>query len=131
MPVLVLREKPEEFPPGVVRVENRGAIVAPPEAVMSGSEAYQSRAWEARHAATVSKRRAVSRPWKATSGVRSEVRVRHSQVRGPRPALGSGPGQRPAGQRPALEPALEPGDAARSSRGRVPKTTSHSGVETP
>jgi hypothetical protein len=84
MSVLVLREKPEEFPPGVIRVENRGAIVAPPEAVMSGSEAYQSRAWEARHAATVSKRRAMSRPWNASSAVRSEVRVR-----GPRPALGS------------------------------------------
>jgi hypothetical protein len=129
MSVLVLREKPEEFPPGVIRVENRGAIVAPPKAVMSGSEAYQSRAGEARHAATVSKRWAVSRPWKATSGVRSEVRVRAARQvrvrhwgRALGSALESGPGQRSA---------LEPGDAARPSRGRVPKTTSHSGVETP
>jgi hypothetical protein len=62
MSVLVLREKPEEFPSSVVGVEDRGAVVASPEAVMCGPGAYESRAWEARHEVDESKRRAVSRP---------------------------------------------------------------------
>jgi hypothetical protein len=42
MPILVLREKTEEFPSGVVRVEDGGVVVAPPETVMRGPGAYES-----------------------------------------------------------------------------------------
>ena len=58
VPVLVLREKSEEFPPRVVGVEDRGPVVASPEAVMGGSGAYESGAREARHSRGRSKRRA-------------------------------------------------------------------------